>query len=66
MTAASDTFASSDRRFRFRFHGSRRVIGLKCVVRGFWFGRPGQRSSSQAGVALSATKQKWVDLAGFR
>ena len=27
---------------------TRRVIGLKCVVRGFYFGRPERRRSSQA------------------
>ena len=36
---------------------TRRVIGLKCVIRGFSFGRSGHRSSSQASVAPSATKQ---------
>jgi len=37
---------------------TRHVIGLKCVVRGFPFGRPGRRRSSQASRAPSATKQK--------
>jgi hypothetical protein len=38
---------------------TRRVVGLKCVVRGFSFGRPGQRRSSQASTAPSATQGKF-------
>jgi hypothetical protein len=38
---------------------SRRVIGLKCVVRGFSFGRPEQGRSSQATRAPSATEQQF-------
>jgi len=37
---------------------TRHVIGLKCVVRGFPFGRPGRRRSSQASRAPSATNQQ--------
>jgi hypothetical protein len=46
-----------------------RVIGLTCVGRDFSFGRPEQRRSSQAGVALSATERKLVgtpETAGVR
>ena len=39
---------------------TRRVIGLKCVIRGFFFARPGHRRSSQASEAPSATMhQSW-------
>ncbi len=37
---------------------TRRVIGIKFVVRGFSLGRLGRRSSSHASVAPSATLEK--------